>query len=734
MSRNSAEKRRIKEKRAISATIGYCFVTVLVVLLVMSSYLSEIYIDVLQTERADAMKSMAVACATTLNYTDIHEGMQMPLPKYEYDEGKPYIFDVYTRAGNSYIRLYSSSGNSDNDYTLSGAGDDYNTCFEKQTVCLTKRVDNKVTYVCALAPIISSDNTVSGILEIRMPYSDFVSTVNGMSLSWIFTIFSIAVSMGIIIFEINLLVSSLSNGFSGNVPQLFAYGENAVRFLSFFMAFSAIMQPIIMSNYIKEQLSSWSVLGDMSGFVAQLFILIALLLYVAGFFGFKSIKKNIKFKITSRVAIVAIPVISYMLSLVIGLINNVVVTMIFILPIAFASGMVYDYLRDYRINASALKFEDYNDSKIHTLQNTSHILGIAVGTVVAGVCYERFGMLVVTLISGACLILTSLGLVFFFKNNNPRNEQYVSFGNHLEMLGNHYLGGLLLSGHLVLGVIFAFLIGFVPNYLQTVGISLATASFYYLIVAFVACFVAVIIRNSFANIMSTKVKITISSCSTVIGLLMFALIPTAKVLVVTVMLLGLAIGMNDFTYLFALAFLANKAGINISVRRLAEKTFAMGICLGLLFNALALSLDKITIIFIVGLILLLIIAFMYPVSSVAGLVDSVQKKTVPVKKKQKNKAKTTTTRAQYVEQNVKQQPLNQQAYTQTPYPENYGASEVMPNPNENTSVYNDYIDQNSIPQQQPDTQFDGYSATTNDGYSQSNETSFINDNPYGGDV
>ncbi len=714
MSRNSAEKRRLREKRAISATIGYCFVTVLVVLLVMSSYLSDIYIGVLRTERASTMKSLALACSTTLNYTDIHEGMQYPLPEYCYAENKPYTVDIYTRAGNSYIRLYSSDTDSDDDYTLSGAGDDYNTCFEEQTVCLTKRTDKKVTYVCAIAPIISSENTVSGIIEIRMPYSDFESTVNGMSLSWIFTIFAIAVSMGIFIFEINLLVTSMSAGYSNNVPQLFAYGENAVRFLSFFMAFSSVMQPIILSNYIKDKFRDNYSLGDSKEIIVQLLILVAMLIFVAGFFGFKSLKKSIKFKITSRLSIIAIPVVSYLLSLVCGLVNNLVLTIVLVLPISFASGFVFDYLRDYRINAASLRFEDFNDSKIHDLQNTSHFLGIAVGTVVAGVCYERFGILIVTLISGACLILTAIGLSFFFKSNNPRNEQYVSLGNHLEMLGNHYVGGLLLSAYLVIGFIFAFILGFIPNFLETVGITLATASFYYLICAFVACFIAVIIRNSFSNIMSTKVKVTISSSSAIIGLLLFALLPTAKVLVVTVMLLGLSLGMNDFTYLYALAYLAKNGGISLSVRRLAEKTFALGICFGLFVNAIALSLNRLRIVFIVTVVILIIFAFMYPVSSVAGLVDSVQKKTVAVKPKKKQKVKKESP-VSVVENSIPQPPVqdygNPQAYNQTPYPTDYSEPEQ-------TAYANSYSEP----------------VNTNNQVNTNDETSFLNDNPFGGEA
>ncbi len=56
MSRNSAEIRRRKEKRSIAATIGYCFVIVLVVLLVMSNILTDTYTVILQSERAEAME------------------------------------------------------------------------------------------------------------------------------------------------------------------------------------------------------------------------------------------------------------------------------------------------------------------------------------------------------------------------------------------------------------------------------------------------------------------------------------------------------------------------------------------------------------------------------------------------------------------------------------------------------------------------------------------------------
>ena len=174
MSRNSAEIRRRKEKRGIAATIGYCFVIVLVVLLVMSNTLTDTYTVILQSERAEAMESLAVSCSTALGHSRITEGMTYPLPVYSYDDDKNYIFDIYTKAGNSFLRLCTTSDtNSTEQYYLSGVGDEYNNCFELQHASFTKRTDEGIEYVCAIAPIISSENTVAGILEVRMPYYDY---------------------------------------------------------------------------------------------------------------------------------------------------------------------------------------------------------------------------------------------------------------------------------------------------------------------------------------------------------------------------------------------------------------------------------------------------------------------------------------------------------------------------------------------------------------------------------
>ena len=195
-----------RDRRLISSTIGYCFTIILVVLLVMATQLSKTYIKALESERADMMQKCAVTSAAALTYTDVREGMPYMLPIYKYAAEKPYTVNIYTMAGDSFLRLYSSTATGNvQQYYLTGAGNQYIDCFGLQQAAFTSRNDSGVPYVCAIAPIISSENTVAGVLEIMMPRSDFENSVNGMSLSWIFTIISIAIAMGIIVFEIDVV-------------------------------------------------------------------------------------------------------------------------------------------------------------------------------------------------------------------------------------------------------------------------------------------------------------------------------------------------------------------------------------------------------------------------------------------------------------------------------------------------------------------------------------------------
>lgn len=628
MSRLSSDRRSKSQKRTIAATIGYSFIIVLVVLLVMSSVLTENYVNALRIERGESMMSLAVASSAALSHADINENMDYPLPTYEYAEGKNYVFDIFTKAGNSYLRVYSSAGKDVVQYTLEDSGngrvgEKYNNCFENQDVVFLTRVENKTEYVCAIAPIISDQNTVTNILEVRMPASDFNSTVNGMSLSWIFTIFAIAVSVGIIIYEFNLLISTVSIGYRSNVPNLILYGHDANRFVSFFFSFSAIMQPVIFAVYLKDAFK------EMNSVVSYILVSLTLILYALGFFGFTGLRKSIKGKLTSKVALLVMTTFGYFMALLTGFLNLPYLLIGVTLFIAIANGITHDYIRDYRINASKLGYKDFDDRTVHMIQLTSYFFGVSVGTVFAGILYERFGLLIVMIVSGACMLLTTFAMTFFMKSNTMVRESYLPINVWMELLTNAYTGKILWSGFFVLGTIFSFMIGFIPNYLGTVGISVPTTAFYYLLCAFVACFVMGIVKKNIDGILTSKIRILISSAAAMIGLLVFALMPTAKVLVVTVALFGVSFGIHDYTYLYILARLA-KDRIHGNFRRAAEVTFLFAIVVTIPLFSLGVAIEHITLVMLVVVIILSIIAFIYPISSVSNAADGTM---FPKKKK-----------------------------------------------------------------------------------------------------
>ena len=611
-----SESARARDKRLISSTIGYCFAIILVVLLVMSRQLSSVYITTLESERADAMQKCAVTSSAALSYTRVSENMSYFLPIYSYADDKPYTVSVYTMAGDSFLRLYSSAaeGTSNEQYYLTGVGDQYINCFQLQETAFTQRTEAGKSYVCAISPIISSENTVSGILEIMMPKADFQNTVNGMSLSWIFTIFSIAISMGIAIFELNLIISTMSGGISGNTPVLVMYGENANRFLSFFAAFGSVMIPISFADYFKDTLT------DMPRYVVHALIAVSLLLFIWGFFGFSSIRYELKSKLTSRVALIFVTGAGYFLALVAGIINIPYATAVIALPVGFCFGMPIDFLRDYRINAGKLGYKDYSDRIIHNVQSTSYFLGVSVGTVITGICYERFGLLIVAVISGAALILTAVGMIYFMQNNTVVREAPLTVGSWLHVLSDSRAGRFLNSSFLMLGVSLSFMLIFIPNFLGNVGISLATSSFFYLVCAFSACVVCGFVKNHYEHILTSKIRVLIQSASTVLGLLVFALMPSAKTLVVTSVFLGISLGIHDFYYIYALYLICN-GRIRTNLRKCAEYALYLGFGLMVPIAMTAFMVNNVRIVMIILTVLVALISFFYPASAYSSTVD-----------------------------------------------------------------------------------------------------------------
>ena len=618
------ESSRGRERRLIASTIGYCFTTILVVLFVMSSQLTQTYVKALESERADTMQSITIAEASALGYTEVAENMSFPLPEYSYAEDKEYVVNLYTLVGDSFLRLYSSTvENTTDQYYLANAGEEYLNCFDLQEVAFTSRTDGDTEYVCAIAPIISSENTVAGILEYCMPRTDFEATVNGMSLSWIFTIISIAISMGIIIFEFNLLVSTVAKGVTVTGPVLVMYGENANRLLSFFATFGSVMIPVSYASYFKNAFEGESV------YKIQGLIALTVFLYVIGFFGFSSIRKAVKEKLTGRIALVTLTSFGYFLALIAGITENPIVEICLALPTGFCFGMPLDYLRTYRINAGRLGYADFDDRTIHNVQETAYMLGVSVGVVIAGICYERYGIFVVSLISGAALVLTSVGMIHFMKNNTNVKESDLTVSGWLSIFNDRYAGKFLKSSFFVLGVDASFLLVFIPNFLGKVGISLATASFYYLVCAFMACFVTAFIKARYASALTSKTRVVLQSVCTVVALLLFALMPTAKMLVLSVALLGIALGIHDFYYIYVLFLICNNR-IRANLRKCAEMTFFAGFWIMIPVFMAAFMTGDIRMVMLITLLIVAILAFVYPM---APFSDNIDRRDRPEKQK-----------------------------------------------------------------------------------------------------
>ncbi|MCR4775288.1 MAG: MFS transporter [Saccharofermentans sp.] len=704
-----AESAKARDKRLISSTIGYCFAIILVVLLVMSRQLSSVYITTLESERADAMMKCAVSSSAALTYTRVSENMSYMLPIYSYAENKPYTVSVYTMAGDSFLRLYSSAAdvNSTEQYYLTGVGDQYINCFQLQETAFTQRTEAGKSYVCAISPIISSENTVSGILEIMMPKDEFQGTLNGMSLSWIFTIVSIAISMGIAIFELNLIISTMSHGISGNTPVLVMYGENANRFLSFFAAFGSVMLPISFADYFKDSLT------DMPVYVVHALIAVSLLLFIWGFFGFSSIRYELKSKLTSRVALIFVTGAGYFLALVAGIINIPYVTAAIALPVGFCFGMPIDFLRDYRINAGKLGYKDYSDRIIHNVQSTSYFLGVSVGTVITGICYERFGLLIVAVISGAALILTAVGMIYFMQNNSVVREAPLTVGSWLHVLSDSMAGRFLNSSFLMLGVSLSFMLIFIPNFLGNVGISLATSSFFYLVCAFSACVVCGFVKNHYEHILTSKVRVLIQSASTVLGLLVFAMLPSAKTLVVTSVLLGISLGIHDFYYIYAL-YLICSGRIRTNLRKCAEYAFYLGIGLMVPISMTAFMVDNVRIVMIIVTVLVALISFIYPASAYSSTVDESDPslKPEPRRRPERNNAPMGNPYGQPMPQPQPQPapvynnpapfgeaPQPDMQYQQMPQTQQYAPEQAYQQAPQQMPYYQQYYQQNAAPQQ-----------------------------------
>lgn len=605
-----------KGKQSIAAQLSYCLVIILIILFVVSSVITSAYTAILEKERAEAMISVALSSGVGISNSIIQKGMEYPLPIYSYAKDKPYIVNIYLKADNSFLRVYSSDKSnssedlSDKEITLDAGseGEAYFKAFDQQQVFIAKRVEEKTNYIAGVAPIIGATGAAAGIIEVMMPEDAYHSTVNGLSLSWIFTLFAIAISLTIVYYQSSKLLTNVFGKPNRQLPKIIRYGLSGCESIAFFSAMACVMPPLIIASFLRSVLSS----ADYPVYMIQGLISLSIMLFALGFFGFRSIRVMIFKKFTSRISLLLSIIAAFFLLLIVGLFHNPMVYILFQLPISFSLGMVFFFQREYRLYASRLGHEGFEETTVRNSQYSAQILGAAVGAVMSGILYERFGLLPVLLISGAFLFLVAIQAMLFVQHCPASNEPTLHLTSYLYALLNRKSGTFLWSCVITLGMQLAFFIGFIPNFLESVGISLATVSFYYYIFALFCCIITKLLTTLIQVKMTTRTVVLFSAILQTAGLLLFVLFPTAKILVITVSLFGIAIGLPDFKYLEHYGSLLREDKRSMA-RIIFERAFANGVAIGAIGLGVSFMFKEIWIPLLVYSLLFSALLFGYPI-------------------------------------------------------------------------------------------------------------------------
>ena len=93
---------------------------------------------------------------------------------------------------------------------------------------------------------------------------------------------------------------------------------------------------------------------------------------------------------------------------------------------------------------------------------------------------------------------------------------------------------------------------------------------------------------------------------------------------ITCALLGLSIGIHDYTYVYDLYELLGKEA-RINFKRAAELTFLAGMLIMIPVYMTALALDQIRIVFLVFTVILVIVGYVYPMSGFSYYVGDKKK-------------------------------------------------------------------------------------------------------------
>lgn len=600
--------------RSLASQLGYCFVVILVILIVISNTITSAYVRVLEQDRSDALQTTAALSALAVSHTTLVDGMQIPIPASMYSckgELKSYIVNIYTKAGNSFLRVYTSvppAGVAADQVTLDGAGESYRKAFDQQEAVVVTRSDETGSYVAGVAPIIGAEGTVSGLVEVLMPASDFSASLNGLSLSWIFTILSISAALAIVYYEIHKLLSTMFGQPDRQLPKIIRYGLSGCQSIAFFSAMACSMPPLVISSYLL----SASKAGNLPSSVpVSAVILIGGFLFVSGFFGFNSLRHFFVRRFTTRISLIISIFIAFALLLISSVFSNVYLYLALLLPVGFCLGMVFYFQREYRIYASRLGYEEFSERVIHNTQYVGYLLGACVGAVMSGIIYERFGLLSVSLICGCILLIVGIQALLFVQHCPPSSSPPLHLPNFLYALSSRRVGAFVWSSLITSGIQVAFYFIFLPQFLNTLGLSLATISFYFLLFSFVGCVLIRAVLKLIPNKFNMQGRILLSSVLQVAGLLILSFMPTAKFLVVTIILMGAALGLHEFRFLEYYTEMIREDK-RVFAREILERAFAGGAIIGsAAYGALFLA-GSIRLSLLLFTVVMAILLFAYP--------------------------------------------------------------------------------------------------------------------------
>ncbi len=598
-----------KGKKAVTNQIGFCLITALIILFVVSKLVTSVYVSALQSQRKTALTSYTSSVSVALSYRKVENGMKIPLDIPKDGENPKYTVNVFLKAGNSFLRVYTSDKSYDEskEYVLSGVGEEYAEAYDKQELIVSHRTDNGIYYITSIAPIINTDGTISGIVEVMQPQSTFISTVNGMSLSWVFTIISIAVAIALIYGEMRRLLDTLISQPDKRVPKIISYGFSTFRLIAFFSSIGCTMAFVVLASYIKDSLKE-TVTDNV---ILQMWIVLAALLFLVGFWRFVHIRDLLIRKFTARIAVVISVVSAFVLLLLCGVADIPFLTIFMQLPIGFFLGMLFQFQRDYRLFASKSGQGEFSETRIHQCQYSGYILGSAVGAVIAGILYERFGLFAVLMVASFFLFVDAIQVLYFVRHCPPSNEPILRLPNFFYALKNSKSGTFVWSAVFPMGVQFAFFFVFIPDYLEKVRISLATLSFYYMVSIVCGQIILKILMIWFEDFFTAKTRITLACVFSSVGYLVFALYPSAKSLVICTALLGFSLGLHEFGYLEYYKSLIRHDKHPIA-RVILMRAFTGGVLIGAIVFGCVNLLDNIRIPMIAVAILSFVVSASYP--------------------------------------------------------------------------------------------------------------------------